>query len=418
MSFRAPLIRSSFGLAFSRGVSGALIVVASVVVARSAGASALGVFGLALTVGLYASIIADAGIWAYLVPELGRAPRERWSAIWADVVHFELRSAVPLAGVYVLVVALLVHGPYRSALILAAPWWLLLRFNIAARSVFTVSERVGAEALATITDGATALFVIVLIATASQSSSLPVLGLAAGAAVGLAIRLRGLRALGVRGGRSGRRARDTARAALPFAAFTILTTVYLRIDVVLLSLLADARSVGLYQPAVRLGAALIILPDAVSTVLLGRSARAPDDRAVKRRQEQLLTVGLPLGVVLTVLVAFVGKPFLGLLYGHEFRQSWLALTLLTATVPAALLTGLNGNALTARGLQRARVVCLVLASVLAVAAAIPAILLWGYNGAAGVSLVNEVFLAAAYSVALTTLVGRRALVLPRPRLSG
>ena len=88
----------------------------------------------------------------------------------------------------------------------------------------------------------------------------------------------------------------------------------------MLSLLADARSVGLYQPAVRVGAALIILPDAVATVLLGRLARAPEDRAVKRHQEQLLTVGLPVGVVLTVLAALVGKRFLGLLYGHEFGQ--------------------------------------------------------------------------------------------------
>jgi len=392
-------------------------VFASVVVARSAGTAALGVFGLALTVGLYASVTADAGIWAHLLVELGRAPRERWSGIWADVVRFELRSAVPLAGLYVLVVGIAVHGAYRPALIATAAWWLLLRFNIAARSVFTVAERVGAEAVATIVEGALALALVGLAATLSHSPSLPVLGLAGGAAVGLVIRLKGLRALGVSGGRPTRRARNLARSAMPFAAFTILTTVYLRIDVVLLSLFANARSVGLYQPPVRFVTALILLPDALATVLLGRAAKAPESRNVKGRQEQLLTLGLPFGLLFVGLAALFGKPLLGALYGQEFRQSWLALTLLTATVPAALLTALNGNALTARGLQSARIVCLALASILAVGAAIPAILLWGYNGAAAVSVLNEAFLVVAYAIALTALAGRQALVLPRLRLA-
>jgi hypothetical protein len=43
--------------------------------------------------------------------------------------------------------------------------------------------------------------------------------------------------------------------------------------------------------------------------------------------------------------------------------------------------------------------------------------LWGYNGAAGVSVVNELVLAAAYAVALLVTVGRHALVLPRPRFA-
>jgi O-antigen/teichoic acid export membrane protein len=90
---RAPLVRSIFGLGLSRAVAGLLVVLASVVVARAAGAESLGAFGLALTVGVYASVVADAGISQYLLPGLGRAPRDRWPALWADVVRFELRTA-------------------------------------------------------------------------------------------------------------------------------------------------------------------------------------------------------------------------------------------------------------------------------------------------------------------------------------
>ena len=117
-----------------------------------------------------------------------------------------------------------------------------------------------------------------------------------------------------------------------------------------------------------------------------------------------------------MLCAVAGKPALGALYGHEFRQAWLALTLLAATVPVSLVAAVNGNGLTARGLQRRRVACLAVASVVAVAAGIPAIALWGYNGAAAVSLLNELVLAAAYAFALSTAAGRRAVILPRPRI--
>jgi O-antigen/teichoic acid export membrane protein len=410
---RAPLVRSTFGLALSRAVAGLLVVLASVVVARAAGAESLGAFGLALTVGVYASVVADAGISQYLLPELGRAPRERWPTLWAEVVRFELRTALPVLVAYAFLVGVVVPDGARLALLAAGPWWLLLRFNGAARSVFTVAERVGAEAVATVAEATVALVVIALVLAGSNSPTLAVLALAAGAALGLAIRLVGLRRLGVAGGRAERRPLELAREALPFGAFTILTTLYLRIDVVLLALLATQRELGLYQPAVRFATALIILPDALASILLGRAARSPEGADVRRRQEQVLSIGVPVGLAVVAICAVAGKPALSALYGAEFGDAWLALTLLAATVPVALVAAVNGNALTARGRQGDRLRCLLLASVVAIAAGVPAIAVWGVNGAAAVSLVNEVVLAAGYALVL----GRRSLVLPRLRLA-
>jgi O-antigen/teichoic acid export membrane protein len=408
---RAPLVRATAGLAVARLVSGALLVVATIVVARAADASTLGVFGLALTAGVYASVVADCGISQYLLPALGRRPRAEWPELWADVVRFELRTALPFAVAYAFAVGILMPDGQRLALLAAAPWWLLIRFNGAARSVFTVAERVAHEAIACIVEAAVALVAVTVAVLLTDSPALATLALSVGAAGGLMLRVHGLRRLGIAGGRAVRGARDLAHAALPFAGFTILTTLYLRIDVVLLSLLASQRALGLYQPPVRFATALIILPDALASILLGRAARSPEGRDVKRRQEQLLAVGVPIGLALVALCAVAGKPVLGALYGPEFREAWLALTLLAATVPVALVAAVNGNALTARGRQRDRVICLAAASVVAVAAGVPAIALWGFNGAAAVSLLNELVLAAGYALAL----GRRSLLLPRLR---
>jgi O-antigen/teichoic acid export membrane protein len=276
---------------------------------------------------------------------------------------------------------------------------------------------VGAEAKATVVESAVSLAAIALLMLRSHSAALAVLGLAAGALLGLAVRLRGLRALGIAGGVSEKPVRELARDSFPFAGYTILSTFYLRIDIVLLFVLSTTRELGLYQPPVRFATAMIILPDALATVLLGRAARAPESESVKRRQEQILAIGVPAGLAVVAFCALLGKPLLGALYGHEFRQAFLALTLLAATVPISLIASVNGNALTARGLQRTRLVCLSVASVVAVSAGIPAIILWGYNGAAGVSVLNELVLVSAYGVALATRVGRQALVLPRARLA-
>lgn len=405
------MLRSAFGLAFSRVVSGTLLVLATVLVARASGASALGVFGLALIAGVYAATIADAGVPTWLLPQLGRTPRSEWPGLWADVVRFQVRSALPVALAYAFLVGICVPDGERLALLAVAPWWLLLRFNGAARSVFTVAEQVGAEAAGTVAEACASLAAIGLLLLVSGSPAIAVLGLTAGAAVGAAVRARGLRRLGVAGGRAGRSAVDLAREALPFAGFTIFTTLYLRVDVVLLSLLATQRELGLYQPPVRFATALIILPDALASILLGRAARSPEGSDVKRHQERLLAVGVPIGLALVALCAGAGRPVLGALYGAEFREAWLALTLLAATVPVALVAAVNGNALTARGRQRDRVVCLAAASVVAVAAGVPAIALWGFNGAAAVSLLNELVLAGGYALAL----GRGSLVLPRLR---
>jgi O-antigen/teichoic acid export membrane protein len=414
-AWRTPLARSALGLTFARAVNGMLVLAGSVAVGRAAGTTSLGVYGLAVTVALYAATIADAGVSQWALPAFARAPRERWPSLWRDVVRFELRSAPLFALPYLAGVALLLRGEMRWALLAAGAYWLMIRFNGLARSLFTVAERVGAETAATTLESVLALALTIVLMAVHPDAALAVLALAAGAAVGLLVRLRGLRRLGLAGGHGTRRARDIAREARPFGGYTILTTLYLRIDVILLSLLVGAHELGLYQPPVRILTALVILPDAIASILLGRASRAPGEAGVRRRQEQVLAIGVPLGLALVVLSAVAGAPLLALLYGDEFRETRLALTLLVATVPVTMLASLNGNGLTAHGRQGVRLACLAIAACVAVTAGIPAILAWGYNGAAAVTLLNELVLAAAYAIGLAATVGRGAIVLPRLR---
>lgn len=410
---RAPIARTSAALTASRVVSGLLYTLASVFVARAAGASALGVFGLALTIGTYAALCADAGVSQFLLPELGRTDRAAWPVLWADAQRLAARSTLPLVVVFALPVAILTHGDERLALLAVTLWWLPLRLSGYARPFFIASERAGTEATAAIVEGGVALIVIYGLLQISASPALATLGLGFGALLGFGVRLNGLRKLGVLGGRAQRRGRALAVAAAPFAAVIILNALYLRIDIVLLSIERSSRELGLYQPPVRLVTALLIFPDALASVLLVRSSRAPDHLEIRQRQQNLLAVTLPIGLVLVALCVVAGKPLLALTFGPEFRQSSTALALLIATVPLALLSAMNGNSLVARGLVWPRVVCLSAAAICAIGLGIPAIARFGYVGAAAVSVVNELVLVLAYGVALSRLCGPGSLVLPK-----
>ena len=409
----SPLLRSTLGLSFARGLSGLLLVAATVVLARGAGKQELGLFGLALVVGMYASVVADSGVSQYLLPALARRPREEWRDTWADVMRFQVRSAVPYALGFVALVSLVSSGEMRWALLATLPWWLLIRLNGTMRSVFVAADSVSAEATATVAESAVTLAILAIAVAIHPSAPLAVLTLSAGALVGLAIRYHGLRRLGLTGGHARSSVRALVQEALPFNAFTVLTNLYLRIDVILLSILASERALALYQPPIRFAVALMIVPDALASLLLGRSARRPGDRGLHARQEQLLALGFPLGLALVAAAAVFGRPLLGALYGADFRNAATALTLMVATVPVALLSTMNGNALTARGRQRTRLLCLGVAAVVAVGCGIPAIERWSYTGAAGVSLLNEVTLTTAYAVAIWLTVGREGILLPR-----
>ena len=60
-----------------------------------------------------------------------------------------------------------------------------------------------------------------------------------------------------------------------FNTFTVLVLVYSRIDVILLSLLATAAELGIYQGPVRIVTGILLLPEALSLLLQARAPAPP-----------------------------------------------------------------------------------------------------------------------------------------------
>jgi O-antigen/teichoic acid export membrane protein len=200
-------------------------------------------------------------------------------------------------------------------------------------------------------------------------------------------------------------ARVLLREALPLAAAVAMNVVYLRLLVVLVSLLEDETDTGLFATSFRILELLIGLPVIVLAVALPVLAVAgAEDRERFRYGFQRLTeIAVLVGCLQVLLTVVLAEPAITLLYGEEFTDAApilriQALSLLPVFLAQAWTLGLVA-------LRRPRSVAVGNALALAVVlvlglALVPA---YGTSGAAVAGVVTESVLALALLVALLRL---------------
>ncbi len=189
--------------------------------------------------------------------------------------------------------------------------------------------------------------------------------------------------------------RGLAAAGLPFLVYNVLSTVYYRLDIVLLSKLTDQSVVGWYGAAYRLFDTLSFLPGIVSGVvmfpILSRlSVQSRDNLryATRKGLDVILILGIPICVGLFVLA----EPIIELIYRREeFRNAvtplrWLAVCLVLLYVNYMLtvvIWSLNK--------ERKMVLCAGLAGVLNLGLNWTFIPAYGQVAAAGATVATELF---------------------------
>ncbi len=409
---RRSLAWNAFSGGIARGLYGATLFVGSIFVAQFQGVDALGSFGLAVVLALFAAIIGDCGMSQYLVPLLARTRQEQWGSVLGTVRRFQLVSALPAAALFAVLGTVVFSGQDRAAVLASIPWWLLTRATLSLRSFFAVGENSIWDASAGLVETAIGLVLLAVACQRFDSPAWAILALAVGAFVGLALRLLSLRRLGVVPAQPHRVGLDLIREAWHFNSFNVLVMVHTRIDVILLSLLGTSAELGIYQAPVRIVTGILLLPDALQILLMARASRLPGDREQHAVQQHLLTIGFAISLFGVVLVALFGDDLLALLYGEPFRAAGLAFVLLASTVPLRLVAYLNDVQIVSHDLLGVRVFRMGMTAVFAVIAGAIAIALYGYEGAAAVTLASEALLALLYMDAVKRRIGSDAVFYP------
>jgi len=139
------------------------------------------------------------------------------------------------------------------------------------------------------------------------------------------------------------------RTALPYAANSLLSIAYNRLDILLVAVLVPAAQLAAYAPASRIQDALYFLPSAIAAVALpylSRQASGPDAarwRTMRRLWLLGLLISVPSAIVLTFFMPAVLDLVLGPMYGTAASPSrilvWsMPLSVIGATLLAYLIS--------------------------------------------------------------------------------
>lgn len=207
--------------------------------------------------------------------------------------------------------------------------------------------------------------------------------------------------------------RSLLRGSVVIGLALALAQIYFRVDTLLVAAIRDAAEVGLYGAAVK----FIELAELVGAAIgisvfpsLARFVEVDHERAAKlfqRTFDILIAAAIPL----SLMMALTATPVVVLLSGEDFREAGDALRLLAPYVLLSFVGGLSWRMLFALGADRALLG--LAASVLAfnISFNLVAIPLYGFRGAAVISVLTQVVAVAA----LITLLCRRYGFLPSLR---
>jgi O-antigen/teichoic acid export membrane protein len=181
-------------------------------------------------------------------------------------------------------------------------------------------------------------------------------------------------------------------ATVTFNVFPLITNIYDRIDIVILSVIAGNAAAGLYALPYRVLATLQIIPFGLMAAILPvLASRAPsmNDRQFCLRMATILCV---LSMFPALILTLLAKPLVLLVLGNSYEASIPILRILVwAAIPMFLNYGLN-TFLLARDKERAFLWTSSICAVVNIALNLIFIPRFSYYAAAAVTIVTELLL--------------------------
>lgn len=188
------------------------------------------------------------------------------------------------------------------------------------------------------------------------------------------------------------------RLGFPFAANTALSLVYIRLDVVLLSVLSGNLAVGFYEAATSLVIHINVIARSVNFSLLPELSRefVRDPRRVSALTARSIRYLAIPGFLITALLVVLGDRILVLIFGDQFLQSTTAVRLLAVIIPLRFIDHSLATALTAVDRQGLRSIGIAVAAALNLVLNLLLIPPYGFMGAVYATIVTELGLLICF----------------------
>jgi O-antigen/teichoic acid export membrane protein len=376
-----------------------LLAAASVLLLRHLGVVRFGQYVTVMSVVAIASAVADAGLSVVGSRELTlRAPGDERRRLLANLLGLRLVIA-PLGVAGAVAFCVLAGYPQEMVLgsLLAGAGLMLTTWQSTLTMLPIVELQNGrVTANETAKQVITVVGIAVLVAAGASLTPFLAVPIAVGVViVALSPAILGRRTF-VPPARDREVWRSLIREALPIAAVFILATLYLRIVVVLMSLIASAYQTGLFSTSFRILETLIQIPTLLAGIALPLfTAAARDDHARLRYALQRTTeAGVLGGALVVVVVALAADTIVIVLGGSQYSPAAGVLRIQACALLGIFLSQFWSAALIAlhrqRELVRVNAVALITLGVLA-AVLIPA---WGAKGGALSTVLGEALLSS------------------------
>jgi O-antigen/teichoic acid export membrane protein len=386
--------RNTFLLTLARVIDRLTGLVLVLLMAPLVGVEGIGVYGTAFAMFAVISIAASGGTTNYLVREISKRP-DLTGTYTVHVALLALGLAIPLTIAAELVVPHLGYSDQQQTglgIILLA---------IVPKVLSTVQEAVlvahGRVHIETATRLAASLGYIAAAVVLLRSGQSIVSVLAAYVVVEVLVTVIYFVVISRRIARlnlsiQASRLRSLASEMRPFVASSGLAALFARPEIVILSLVASQREVGLYSAAVRVAEVPLFMADVLMANILPVMSRAyrRDEERFQAWHIGAVRLILGYGLPITAFLVVGASPIIDILYGVDFEDAVPILQIVALNAGCQSLVAVYTRTLPARGRQDMVVTTLVLAITTRLTLGLALAILYGAVGAAAAALLATV----------------------------
>ncbi len=334
-------------------------LVVTVLLARHLGKAGFGLFSYALVFVSVFAIFADFGMPAILVREFSR---RQWNPVELLGNAFIFRTVLSIGAIVLIILSAWIAG-YSATLFKIIT---ILALNILVTSKlstvravfeapFNASLQMQVPMLLQLLDSLLLVGITFALSQSGANLQALIIGYSVSNLPGfLLIIFSTVRQIPLRLAINHNLIRFLIKESFPLLIYTILTTLFVSVDILLLKELRGEDDVGLYSAALRLASPLLFIPQGIAVSLFPLLSRYYEQS--KEKLSMVFRLGmkviLVVALVLAIVTTFFASEIIHMLYSQEYHASARLLIILMWSQVFVLLNFYFANALTSVNRQQ------------------------------------------------------------------
>ena len=390
-----------FSLITSQIISRAIQLVIFVYLARVLGKSDFGIFSFGLAFAFLFMIIADFGLSTLIIREISRDKKSASKYLSNSIIIKLLLSAIAFVFAYFF---LNIAGYSEEIKIIAyimLSFTLLQSFTELHYAIFRAFERMHYDAFIRILRMlilAGAIFYLIKNSYGLLASSLAFLATEFIVLI-IAFFITYTRFIKVNFEFDYGFSKKLLKKSSLFCLSLVFSSLYMYIDVIMLSKMRSTAEVGIYSAASNIVIALIFIPLMYGNAIYPVMSRfyITSKKSLKLVYEKSFKYMLIIGIPIAAGIYILSDRIILLLYGKEYAASAIALSILSGYLFLKFINPVTGFTLMAINKQRSRLFSQGLAALLNIILNLILIPIYGFVGAAIATLMTEIIFFITYT---------------------